>query len=74
MAHRAMAAKAVPVGRRPQGPAARKSGVGHAVGRVQDRPAHSVSPYLLDDITLTRDELLAARGYRQPGRSEGRAA
>ncbi len=62
MARSAMAAKAISGSRPPGGTA----GVGaERVNPADGRPSHSVNPYLLDDITLTREELLAARGYRK---------
>ncbi len=66
------AAKPVP-GRRPPGGTPRGDRA-ERVNPVDSRPAYSVSPYLLDDITLTREELLAARGYRKGASSEKRAA
>jgi hypothetical protein len=66
------AAKAIP-GRLPQRGAPRGDRA-ERVNPADSRPAHSVSPYLLDDITLTREELLAARGYRKGASSEKRAA
>ncbi len=75
MARSAMGAKAAneDSGRRPPGGAPRRDRA-ERLNPVDSRPAHSVSPYLLDDITLTREELLAARGYRKGASSQERAA
>ena len=75
MARSAMAAKTAKAhssGRPPRG--APRGVRAEPVKPVDGRPAHSINPYLLDDITLTREEILAARGYRKGASSEKRAA